>query len=437
MATATTIKLSLADAGVFSSGAREDSAKLASELLQEDMQVHHIFFNKSRFHNHIVHHLLTLFALGASPQDIQAAYDRGHSYQRPSYPVENDVVHSIIEKGNFKDYLGIEEHYSSFLVYFQQEIDAKGVPSVLQEHLFAEDEHADDMLTRMFAGLIHPIIHLGFGIEFNQPAIIAQGLAEAAVHESWVAPFLKGVEKAAGGVGSQAGKSLTQLLRDVREDEVLSKSAHWGDGNYMRNGTLKRAPVKMEEYAKQYTVSPNSLNEQLAEMINALVYCCAASQHPPKAVKFEFLLIHALNCSIFFSAILDRSWISPRTKVRLLEWKGRMDLLLYVSRGTPPLDLEEITHYPATRNWKELFDTGNTHPSDDSHIVKLVRAIVNGERVCKPLESQGKATNFMIKGDAWLKVGNMVIDSTLSDKRWIFGNGFDEAWEEIEDRARL
>jgi hypothetical protein len=94
--------------------------------------------------------------LGASPQDIQAAYDRGHSYQRPSYPVENDVVHSIVEKGNFKDYLGKEEHYSSFLAYFQQEIDAKGVPSVLQEHLFTEDEHADDMLTRMFAGEFFP-----------------------------------------------------------------------------------------------------------------------------------------------------------------------------------------------------------------------------------------------------------------------------------------
>lgn len=55
MATATTIKLSLADAGVFSSGAREDSAKIASELLQEDMRVHHIFFNKSRFHSKAIY----------------------------------------------------------------------------------------------------------------------------------------------------------------------------------------------------------------------------------------------------------------------------------------------------------------------------------------------------------------------------------------------
>lgn len=118
--------------------------------------------------------------------------------------------------------------------------------------------------------MIHPIIHLGFGIEFNQPAIVAQGLAEAAVHENWIAPFLLDTEKAAGGVGSRPGKSLTQLLRDVRSDKILSESAHWSDGNLMRNGTLKRAPEKMREYAKQFTVSPNNLNEQLAEMINAL-----------------------------------------------------------------------------------------------------------------------------------------------------------------------
>ncbi|KAH8702153.1 putative HypA-like protein [Talaromyces proteolyticus] len=407
MATATTIKLSLADAGVFSIGAREDSAKRASELLQEDMRLHHIFFNKSRFHNHIVHHLLTLFALGASPEEIQAAYDRGHSYQRTAYPVEDDVVHSIIEKGNFKDYLGKEEHYSSFLAYFQQEIDSKGVPTALQEHLFAEDQHADDMLARMFAGLIHPIIHLGFGIEFNQPAIIAQALAEAAVHENWIGTYLYNVEKAAGGVGSTPGKSLTQLVSEARQDKELAGSARWGDGNLIRDGTLKRAPQEMQEFAKQYTVSSDTLNEQLAEMINALVYCAAASQKPPKAVKFDFILIHALNCSVFFSAILSRSWISSRAKVRLLEWKGRMDLLLYVSRGTPPLDLEEITNYPTSKNWKQVFDAGNQSPSDDSHLVKLVRAIANGERVCKILEGQGKSNEWKMKGDAWLRAGNM------------------------------
>ncbi|EED17960.1 HypA-like protein, putative [Talaromyces stipitatus ATCC 10500] len=407
MATATQVKLSTSDAGVFSHKPREDSAQRASELLQRDMKEHHIFFNEKRFHNHIVHHLLTLFSLGASPEEIQDAYDRGHSYQRKAYPVDNKVVHAIIEKSTFKDYLGKEEHYSNFLAFFQQEISTKGVAETLQEHIFAEDEHADDLLGRLFSGLIHPIIHLGFGIEFNQPAIIAEGLAEAAVHEGWVRPYLQGAEDAAGGIGSKPGKTLTELVHELRQDEEILSSVRHDDANQMRDGVLKRTPEKMKHYAKQYTVSPETLKEQLAEMINALIYIAAASQHPPNVVKYEFILIHAVNCSIFFSAILDRPWISTRAKVRLLEWKGRMDLLLYASRHCPPLYLSEVTSYSIAKTWDEVIQAGNTHKEDDGHVVKLIRAIAHGEQITDPLEKQGKAKGLKMHGNAWLKAANM------------------------------
>lgn len=32
-----------------------------------------------------------------------------------------------------------------------------------------------------FTGFLHPLIHLGFGVEFDQPAIVAEALAQAAV----------------------------------------------------------------------------------------------------------------------------------------------------------------------------------------------------------------------------------------------------------------
>ncbi|KUL92395.1 hypothetical protein ZTR_02224 [Talaromyces verruculosus] len=438
MATATHVHLSTSDAGVFSHNPREDSAKRASELLQRDMKEHHIFFNKQRFHNHIAHHLLTLFSLGASPDEIQDAYDRGHSYQRTPYPVDDKVVHAIIEKSKFKEYLGKEEHYANFLAFFQQEISTKGVEETLREHVFAEDEHADDLLGRLFSGLIHPIIQLGFGIEFNQPAIIAEGLAEAAVHEGWVRPFLQGAEDAAGGIGSKPGKTITELLHEMSKDEEILSSVRYSDNSQIRDGIFKRAPEKMKYYAKQYTVSAETLNEQLVEMVNALVYCAAASQHPPNVVKFEFILIHAVNCSIFFSAILERPWISTRAKVRLLEWKGRMDLLLYASRHCPPLNLDEIISYPITKTWNEIFHAGNTHRGDDGHVVKLIRAIAHGEQITETLEKQGKGNDLKIHGDAWLKAANMAIDSTAtSSQRWIFGSGFEEPWADIPKRAQL
>lgn len=52
MATATKIHLNPStDAGIYSSNVTEDGARAASEVLQEDMEKHHVFFNDSGFHS--------------------------------------------------------------------------------------------------------------------------------------------------------------------------------------------------------------------------------------------------------------------------------------------------------------------------------------------------------------------------------------------------
>lgn len=52
MATATEIHLSPAtDSGVFTAGTTEEAARAASEVLQEDMENHHVFFNDEGFHS--------------------------------------------------------------------------------------------------------------------------------------------------------------------------------------------------------------------------------------------------------------------------------------------------------------------------------------------------------------------------------------------------
>jgi hypothetical protein len=52
MATARKVYLSpLTDSGVWSTGVTESSAKAASEVLQEDLEKHHVFFNNMGFHS--------------------------------------------------------------------------------------------------------------------------------------------------------------------------------------------------------------------------------------------------------------------------------------------------------------------------------------------------------------------------------------------------
>lgn len=52
MATAKKIHISpTSDTGVWSTGVTEDSARAASEVLQEDLEKHHVFFNNMGFHS--------------------------------------------------------------------------------------------------------------------------------------------------------------------------------------------------------------------------------------------------------------------------------------------------------------------------------------------------------------------------------------------------
>lgn len=137
-----------------------------------------------------------------------------------------------------------------------------------------------------------------------------------------------------------------------------------------------------------------------------LAYYTSAAQRRDKTVKFDFFFLHCLNSSIFFSKIIHLPFLTQRTKLRLLEWKGRLDLLLYVSRASPNLLLDEVTRYPVKNDWPAVFSRAVKHPGDDGHLVKMVRALANGQKVCQSYESQGPQV-MPISGNMWLQIGNM------------------------------
>lgn len=442
----------------FVKGLQAESAKKTTDFLQVNHEKHHIFFNKSGFHNHIAHHLLTLFALGATPQEIQQGYDTNVTYQRPPEPLKESIVKDMHQPDRFKTYLGKEQYYHDFLVFFQKEIEEKTWQKVLDEYLFARNDRADDLLARLYAGFLHPIIHTGFGIEFQQPAIIAEGLAQACIHDKWMKPLFLGLEEAAEkNRGKADRKTIVQLLEEVKKNDEVSNAAHWEDGNKIRDGVMKRAQDKMIAIASQYTIrEDDDLEEKTAEMINAAgmydelraatvltiysVYFTAAAQRPPHQVKFDFYYMHCVTSSIFFSNFLAsvNNFLTPTTKRRLLEWKVWNDIVMYASRHSPALLLSEITEYKpkADSDWDKITLRVNKL-DDDGHASKLIRALASGQEACRPYEDK---PGFVIKGGAWRKIGHMAIDSVeAGEPHWTRSCGFDQAWEDVplRDGARL
>ncbi|KAL9065751.1 MAG: hypothetical protein Q9161_008035 [Pseudevernia consocians] len=438
-ASASQVKLSSDHCGVFHlPRLTKESAAKASQVLQENHEIHHCFFSASGFHNHIAHHILTLYALGASPKLIQTHYDKNKTYQRKSQPLDDAIVEDLHDRKKFHDYLGNERYYHDYLEYFRGEIDNKGYEEVINEYCLKGDERADDMLVRLHAGFLHPMIHLGFGVEFKQPAIIAEALAQAAVHDSWIGPFMLDAEKAAAS--SDKGKPMVELLDEVRAETKLSSAADWDDPNKIRDGILVRAPDEMIRIAAKWKVMPGAIIEKTAEMTNAAVYYTGGAQHPPKQIKFDFYYIHCVNCSIFYDAFLkEATWMSDENKARLLEWKGRLDLCMYASRRSPKPRMDVIDNYkpkhPETAK-NSIVETGPwdgifarvLHHDDDGHAAKLVRALAHGETICAANRMDDPL--FRIKGDMWLQLGHMAIDSVEdTGDAWVRSAGFPEAWE--------
>jgi hypothetical protein len=184
------------------------------------------------------------------------------------------------------------------------------------------------------------------------------------------------------------------------------------------------------------------------------VYYTSTAQRLAREMKLDFFFIHCLNSSIFFSKIIKLPFLDQQSKLRLLEWKGRMDLLMYTSRGTPDLLLERVANYPIKEDWSQIFARCLAHPGDDGHLAKLTRALAHGQKVCLPYES--KNVHMPIMGDTWLRIGNIgtrplsiqlyvfanwsiAVDSTVEEgdtPMWVRSTGFAEAWEP-QGRARM
>lgn len=86
---------------------------------------------------------------------MEEVYEREASYQKPRYPVDESVVSSLADRDTFRTHLGQQPHYSNYLLFFQREIESKGVKATLEEHIFENDEHSNRLLALIFNGQLY------------------------------------------------------------------------------------------------------------------------------------------------------------------------------------------------------------------------------------------------------------------------------------------
>ncbi|EEB87405.1 hypothetical protein MPER_15251, partial [Moniliophthora perniciosa FA553] len=147
--------------------------------LNKNHEKWHVFFDDFGRHNHISHHVLAVWALGAHEDVVRAGYDKNEWIQRPRGSSPGPVT-----KENFNDHLGDHRFYDAYLNFFAEIVRTEGYAKALEDYVFSpkanfsstnKDDQPPEMVSRLAAGLLHAHIHVGYGAEFGLPGMFVEG----------------------------------------------------------------------------------------------------------------------------------------------------------------------------------------------------------------------------------------------------------------------
>jgi hypothetical protein len=213
-------------------GITHQARETVAEILEENHYKHHAFFNEKGFHNHLAHGVLASYSLGASPDRLQAIYKHHAAEQRPIGSLKKNFT-----SADWKSEVGNQDFYASYLEFFRHEVPRLGRVEAIIKYAFDTD-----VLGRTFSGAFHPLIHLGYGVDFGIDAIVAEGLAMMAITSTMMAPFVvaptTAVERMTTKVVSHlsisehsSAKSIVDILTALREDRELDGVTSYPEPN--------------------------------------------------------------------------------------------------------------------------------------------------------------------------------------------------------------
>ncbi|KAH7910236.1 hypothetical protein BJ138DRAFT_1009244 [Hygrophoropsis aurantiaca] len=362
-------------------GRNVEVQRLTEDLLAQDREENHCFFNTRGFHNHLSHHLLAAYDMGAQAKLIQEIFDREQSVQRPAIKPPADFTEAKICETNFTQYLGDENYYSAFLTFFSDQIASKGVPETLERFVFDPQFNITgvSMLSRFLSGAMHPWIQTGYGAEFGSDAMIAQGLALASVHAPLMPDFF---DFASPGAASElvassvvdrvhgGGQSLFQILRQVYDSDVMKPVMPY-DPNALL--TARRIALLQDGRPEEmrrlcdlwWPASPREqslgLDKKVEELFWVSTLLLAGTGKPDRKPRLDFFLMHVLNATLFLPSLL-KMIPTDASKVKLLRGLLPVVLMFIMVRGRPRVNPELIMSYTAMPR-PPNGDEATSHPS--------------------------------------------------------------------------
>ncbi|KDQ61069.1 hypothetical protein JAAARDRAFT_45728 [Jaapia argillacea MUCL 33604] len=477
-------------------GGTPESKATIERLLAEDREKHHCFFGKIGLHNHLSHHLLASYDLGAPTKLLEATYQAEATNQSPIHLA--DRAKGLVEQqpikitaDNWTEYLGQEKYYARYVEFYTAEVSARGAAEALETLVFSPAANRDGalMLLRFVGGAAHPFIQTGtprisqYGVEFGSDAMVAQALAQTAVHKPFV-PELFDVSSdtdALPNVNAQTpvGQPLLAILRQVYDSDILKPVMPYDNNALLsariRDASMDGRPAEIRRLSALWGVhcqlQPHEFDKKVEELFWVATLLMAGTSKPGRKPRLDFFLMHILNATLFLPSLL-KAIPNPESKAKLLNAYLPVILMYVEVRGRPRIDPELTMSYTSTPQPPEATAHLNPHPSGygnpldldfinpwpaiissvlhapDAHTVKAIRALYYAAQhygstpagdVPGAVDKQGKETHNGIgklDGTVFVRAAGVVMDQLgwvthgQPAGKWdASALGWDDAWK--------
>ncbi|KAK9762616.1 hypothetical protein K7432_011469 [Basidiobolus ranarum] len=189
----------------------ESNRKAFEELIAKNHREYGLYMEHN-YHNHGVHLLGSLYDLGASQDRMHDLYQKLATQFLWKLPESKYDINEY----NYKDYIGKIDAYRDLMDFFEDEISKLEFDKTFQKYV-------PTLLPGLGGQLAHPLIHLGYAVEFHNKLILAEALAFATVAYDFPGELIDKVLP--GHTSKDPEKILEEISQDSRYEDIQNGSA--------------------------------------------------------------------------------------------------------------------------------------------------------------------------------------------------------------------
>lgn len=382
-----------------------------SQLLRANHLFYATLYNDRRFHNHTPHILISAYFLGATPSTLYKIYENA---TEDLAKWEEDSPAEVTDE-DWHEFTGDKQYERGFQDFFQEKVtDSLSFDwrNVVREFLVTPDgpDNPKVMVQGMLAGLLHPLIHLGYAVEFDDWEVATEALTLCAVskeNESFQLLDLTPFDEQATTTTHKS--SALDILKEIRNDPSYNGLyEHPSEGKI--GDLVSQFPKQLSKYINQFSVGKTheDLIANLKELLvaSALILTCTHKDDKTSLPAYDFFLLHLLTATHAAIEIFENPPANGVQHAPLLTTELEHEVVqklwvsfvvLYIIQMRPSIEIARITS-PANANVVPSLTEGRfsklRDPNDmawanidaflfppnatkfDSHVIKAVRALL-------------------------------------------------------------